>query len=437
MKFLQSVLAPIIKDVPLHATVKSHRLLLQAGFIDQSASGMFSILPLGFRVLQKLKTVIRQELGKMGAEELYLPIITEASLWKESGRWDQAGDELFRLKDRKEHQYCLAATHEETVTKLIASHVTTYRQLPIYVYQTQTKFRDEQRPRHGLVRAREFIMKDMYTFDISKDDAIQTYERAIEAYKSIFSRINLPVEIVAADTGMIGGNLSHEFHVPTTIGEDTLVSCNTCHRAVNLEKIQELFCTCQFRVDGESVVEASDSVDPPSSRCDWVESKGIEVGHAFYLGTKYSELFNAQFTSNNGNLLTIEMGCYGIGVSRILSALAEVRADEEGLNWPKIVAPYEICLCVIGKTNFEEKMEYCKDLYDQLSTILPGEVIVDNRVSGKFKNRIEQLRMIGIPTVVFIGDKALQDKTTVEVLNRASSNLRKIDLDEFISKMKK
>ena len=219
------------------------QLLLQAGYIWQAGSGLYSLLPLAQRVLHRLTNLVRWELNSIGAQECVLPAITERELWERSGRWQEAGDELFRFKDRKNAEFCLAATHEETVTSLVASLVSSHRSLPLYLYQVQPKYRDEIRPRYGLLRSREFFMKDMYTFDKTEQDALDTYNRVLAAYHQIFARLNVPLALVEADTGMIGGSLSHEFQIRADIGEDTLVTCSTCSRSTNIEKSDSESCS--------------------------------------------------------------------------------------------------------------------------------------------------------------------------------------------------
>eukprot|EP00043_Microstomoeca_roanoka_P020155 m.238985 g.238985 ORF g.238985 m.238985 type:complete len:435 (+) comp17118_c1_seq2:126-1430(+) len=417
--------APLSREIPKDTVARSHQLLLQAGYVWQVSSGIYSLLPLATRVLQRVKTLVRDELNKIGSQECILPAITDKALWDQSGRWQAAGDELFRFHDRKGAQYCLAATHEETVTALVAAHVTSYRSLPLYLYQMQPKYRDELRPRYGLLRCREFFMKDMYTFDCTEEDAVITYNKVVESYKAILQALDIPYVVVEADTGLIGGTKSHEFQIQADIGEDTIVACSTCNKSANVERTDALATSCPH---GQGI--KLDAGPLPSSQCNWTHTKGIEVGHAFLLGTKYSEVFNAKFSDHAGSVQTIHMGCYGLGLTRILTAVAEARHDEEGFRWPMAMAPFKVSILSAGNMS-AFKDEKCRALYDILNShpTLADLVTLDTRDMSA-KHKLADSRLIGIPYTILVGDRF--DSNHLEVFPRSSKDPQRLSVEEFL-----
>ncbi|XP_026201629.1 probable proline--tRNA ligase, mitochondrial [Anabas testudineus] len=385
-------------------TCKSQRLMQQAGLIHPSNPGCYYYLPTAVRSMEKLVRVIDQEMQGIGGQKLDMPSLCSAVLWKTSERWDLMGKELFRLKDRHGVDYCLGPTHEEAVTTLVAHQVNlSYRQLPLLLYQITRKFRDEPKPKFGLLRGREFYMKDMYSFDVSEEAAYQTYESVCQAYTRLFTRLGLHCVQVQADTGNIGGKLSHEFQLPADIGEDRLLICENCSFSANVETI------------------ASDRNDCPQCETGTlVESKGIEVGHTFYLGKKYSHVFSATFSSAQNKPSIAEMGCYGLGVTRILAAAIEVMSTEEGIRWPGLLAPYQVCILSPKKgSKVDEATVIAEDLVHTLGETLPqlrGEVVLDDRAQMTIGKRLKDASILGYPYVIVVGQSALEEIPRFEVI---------------------
>ncbi|KAK2908106.1 probable proline--tRNA ligase, mitochondrial isoform X2 [Channa argus] len=384
-------------------TCKSQRLMQQAGLIHSSNPGCYYYLPATVRSMEKLVRVIDQEMQGIGGQKLDMPSLCSADLWKVSERWELMGKELFRLKDRHGIDYCLGPTHEEAVTTLVAHQTTlSYRQLPLLLYQITRKFRDEPKPKFGLLRGREFYMKDMYSFDVSEEEAYKTYESVCQAYTQLFTRLGLRCVQVQADTGNIGGKLSHEFQLPADIGEDQLLVCGNCSFSANVETM------------------SSDRTDCPQCKTGTlVESKGIEVGHTFYLGKKYSRAFKAVFTNAQNNPSIAEMGCYGLGVTRILAAAIEVMSTEEGIRWPGLLAPYQVCVLPPKKgSKMDKAAALAEDLVHTLEKALPqlrGEVVLDDRTQMTIGKRLKDASILGYPYVIVVGQGALEETPRFEV----------------------
>ncbi|KAM8889059.1 putative proline--tRNA ligase, mitochondrial [Synchiropus picturatus] len=385
-------------------TCKSQRLMLQAGLIHPSNPGCYYYLPSTVRSMEKLVRVIDQEMQGIGGQKLDMPSLCSADLWKTSERWDLMGKELFRLRDRHGSDYCLGPTHEEAVTTLVAHQTSiSYRQLPLLLYQVTRKFRDEPKPRFGLLRGREFYMKDMYSFDESEEAAFKTYQSVCDAYAAVFSRLGLRYVQVQADTGNIGGTLSHEFQLPADVGEDRLLVCGSCSFAANVETL------------------TSESTHCPSCKSGTlVESKGIEVGHTFYLGRKYSQIFNAVFTNAHNKPCVAEMGCFGLGVTRILAAAIEVMSTEDSIRWPGLLAPYQVCILPPKKgSKVDAATVVAEDLVHTLEDMLPhlrGEVVFDDRIQMTIGKRLKDASKLGYPYVIIVGQGALDDKPMFEVI---------------------
>ena len=558
-------LIPTLKEDPADAEVVSHKLLVRAGMIRQLTRGIYDYLPLALRSLKKIETIVRQEMDRAGAQELLLPIASPAELWQESGRWDVYGKELIRFKDRHERDFCLGPTHEEVITDLVRRVVRSYRELPFNLYQIQTKFRDEVRPRFGLMRGREFIMKDAYSFHPTVEDCRREYQNMFETYRRIFTRIGLKFRPVEADTGAIGGSLSHEFQVLAESGEDAIASCDRCDYAANVQKAEikarphsgrdlketaaahrkvatpgkktvaevsefltlppERFIkTMVYKADGELVavlvrgdheineVKLKDALSAeavalaseaeveratrvptgflgpiglklrtiadhaiqgmrgavtganeadahfvdvdqereftpsafvdlraavagdPCPRCDGKLEihRGIEVGQVFYLGTKYSAKMGATYLDPEGREQPIEMGCYGIGVSRLLAAAIEQNHDTNGIIWPFAIAPFEVLLLPINY--LDERIRAAADrLYEELRA-RGVDVLLDDRDERpgvKFKDA----DLIGIPLRITIGAKGL-DKGCVEMRRRRDGSVEEIPIDPAADKIR-
>jgi prolyl-tRNA synthetase len=556
-----TTLIPTLKEDPADAEVVSHKLLVRAGMIRQLSRGIYDYLPLALKVIRKIEAIVRQEMDRAGAQELLLPIASPAELWQESGRWEVYGKELVRFKDRHERDFCLGPTHEEVITDLVRRVVRSYRELPFNLYQIQTKFRDEVRPRFGLMRGREFIMKDAYSFHPTVEDCRREYRNMFETYRRIFTRLGLKFRPVEADTGAIGGSLSHEFQVLAESGEDAIVSCDKCDYAANIQKAEvkgqahagrdlkdsspplkkvatpekktvaevseflslpadHFIKTMVYKIDGgelaavlvrgdheinelklkaalrcenvqlasENEVQKATRVPPgflgpiglklrtiadhaiqgmrgavtggneadahfidvdqerdftpsaftdlrvavagdPCPRCEngRLESyRGIEVGQVFYLGKKYSEKLGATYLDPEGREQPIEMGCYGIGISRLLAAAIEQNHDENGIIWPFAIAPFTVMLLPINYK--EERLQKAADrLYQELQQ-RDVDVLLDDRDERpgvKFKDA----DLIGIPLRVTLGAKGL-DKGCVEVRRRRDGTVQEIQIEQ-------
>jgi prolyl-tRNA synthetase len=555
---------PTLREVPADAEVKSHQLLLRAGFIRQSSSGVYTFLPLGQRVLQKVEAIIREEMNRAGAIELLMPALQPAELWQQSGRWYSYGPELMRLKDRHERDFALGPTHEEMITVLVRDEVKTYKRLPLTLYQIQVKFRDEKRPRFGLLRGREFIMKDAYSFHTSQESLDETYNKMYEAYSNIFRRCGLNFRAVIADSGAIGGKDTHEFMVLSDIGEDTIAYSDASDYAANIEmapvittyeksdeplrdlekvhtpgqktieevasylqvtpekciksllfKVDDRYVLVLVRGDHEandvkvknlfdaSVVElatpeetkqvmncevgslgpigVSESVtvvadhavkaivngvcganeegyhyvgvnperdftvaqyadlrfiqegDPsPDGKGTIRFARGIEVGHVFKLGTRYSEAMNAVYLDENGRSQTMIMGCYGIGVSRLVAAIAEQFADENGLVWPAAVAPFDVHLISVNAKN-DEQRQLADEWYEKLGQA-GFEVLYDDRPE-RAGVKFADSDLIGIPIRVTVGKRASEG--IVEVKVRQTGEAMEVSVNELIDTIRR
>jgi prolyl-tRNA synthetase len=550
---------PTLKEVPAEAEVVSHRLLLRAGMIRKLTSGIYTYLPLGLRVLGKVAAIVREEMDRSGAQEIHMPMVQPADLWRETGRWDLYGRELLRFKDRGGREYCLGPTHEEVVTDLVRGEVRSYRQLPITLYQVQTKFRDEIRPRFGLMRGREFLMKDAYSFDKDEAGAEKSYWSMYEAYARTFTRLGLRFRAVEADSGAIGGSFSHEFMVLAETGEDTIAVCTGCEYAANLEKAAVAFAgpecaegcspveevstpgahtvsevadllkipagrvvkTMLYMVDGRIVAalvrgdrelnevklknilgareialatagQVQEATGAPvgfagpvglevggiyadlelQAGTDWVTGankgdahllhvdlkrdaqvtafadlrvvtaedrcpkcsgplelpRGIEVGHVFKLGIKYSKAMNVSFLDEDGREQLMVMGCYGIGVSRIVAACIEQNHDENGIRFPPPVAPFEVALLGLNMKD-EQVAGAAETLYAALRET-GIEVLLDDRDERpgfKFKDA----DLLGMPIQVVVGGKGLA-RGVVEVKDRRTGEREELPVEGFV-----
>lgn len=386
--FWTKTFIPTLKEAPEGAESMSHRLLLRAGFIRQLIAGVYSYLPLGLRALNNVEKIIRQEMKAVGASEVLLPVLQPLELWVKSGRDKDMGEVMVRFVDRRGRKICLGPTHEEVITDLVRSQISSYKQLPLILYQIQTKFRDEIRPRFGLVRACEFVMKDAYSFDKDEAGLDKNYKAMHEAYIRTFERCGLQILAVEADPGVMGGNISQEFMAVAQEGEDMVALCPNCKSARALKEKEN---------------------DAPCTKCGVKSEKvnAIELGHIFKLGTKYSFALGADFLDAQGKLKPIIMGCYGIGVSRLISAIVEQNRDGEGIIWPEEIAPYRTIILPLDVAN-KKIMELALDIYKRLEG--SGIEILfddrDERPGVKFKDA----DLLGIPLQVIIGKKSLESK---------------------------
>ncbi|MDR2978729.1 MAG: proline--tRNA ligase [Rickettsiales bacterium] len=413
---------PTLKEIPTSAEIVSHRYSLRASLIKQTASGIYSWLPLGLRVLKNIEDIIRDEMNKASAIEVLMPCVQPASLWRESGRYDDYGKEMLRIKDRHESDMLFGPTHEEVATDLIRGTVKSYKDLPLCLYQIQWKFRDEVRPRYGVMRGREFLMKDAYSFDIDYENALNSYNLMYKTYIKIFKRMGLTPIGVRADTGPIGGNLSHEFHILASTGESTLYYDNKFSELLESEDIESL----------KSIYAVADDMHDlktyPIPREQLSVSKGIEIGHIFYFGDEYSKPMNAKITSHDGKNVNVHMGSYGIGVSRLVGAIIEAFHDDKGIIWPEAVAPFRI-----GLINLQTKTSKCVEIASKIYNALKSDKVLYDDTEGSVGVKFARMDLIGLPWQIIVGKKAVSENI-VEIKNRATGEVEEMQIEEAINR---
>jgi len=402
MKYTQSGINTT-KDTPNDAEIISHKLMIRSGMIKKLASGLYTWMPLGLRILKKIENIIREKMNDTNALEILMPAIQPSELWKETGRWEKYGPELLRLTDRHEREFCFGPTHEEIITDIVRNEIKSYKQLPIIYYQIQTKFRDEIRPRFGVMRAREFLMKDAYSFHESEACLNKTYETMFDTYKRIFEEIGFEFKVVIADNGQIGGNESHEFHVIADNGEDELIFSDKSDYAINAELFPEPPKEGDVSPDGSGKVKIK---------------RGIEVGHIFKLGKNYSHAMNANISNKENKNITITMGCYGIGVSRIAAAAIEQSNDDKGIMWPKSITPFHIVIISIGYSKNEKIKGYSDDVYQKLMACGVDVLLDDRDISPGIM--FSDSDLIGVPYKIIVGKQYLENKN-LEIKERASN----------------
>ena len=395
--FWSKVFLPTLKDTPQDAEVISHQLMLRSGMIRRVTSGIYTWLPIGLRVLRKVENIVREEMDASGAQEVLMPMVQPKELWEETQRWEKMGPELLRIQDRHERDFCLGPTHEEVITDLIRNNVKSYKELPLNLYQIQTKFRDEVRPRYGVMRGREFLMKDSYSFNLDEDSLNESYVLMKEVYKKILDRLGLQFKIVKADSGAIGGDASEEFHVLAENGEDTIAISDSSDFAINTELLLE---------EGEDIESLQGKPSPDGEGIIEIK-KGIEVGHIFQLGKVYTDAMKANVLDNEGKAQNLYMGCYGIGVSRLVAAAIEQNNDDKGIIWPEAMTPFEVNIIAIGFDKDEKVAKASKDLYSKLSS-MGYEVMLDDRKDG-YGTKMKDAELIGVPINVIIGKQYLQN----------------------------
>jgi len=413
---------PILRETPKEAEIVSHRLMLRAGMIRQESAGIYAWLPLGLRVLNKINAIIREEQNRAGAIEILMPTIQSADLWRESGRYDAYGKEMLRIKDRHEREMLFGPTNEEMVTAIVRAHVKSYKDLPLNLYHIQWKFRDEVRPRFGVMRSREFLMKDAYSFDLDAEGARHSYNKMFTAYLRTFARMGLKAIPMRADTGPIGGNLSHEFIILASTGESEVF----CHKDFLDMAAPQANIAFEDRAVMQGVFDQWTSRYAATSEMhdaqafaavapgDQVSARGIEVGHIFYFGTKYSAPMQAAVNGPDGKETVLQMGSYGIGPSRLVAALIEANHDDNGIIWPDSVAPFKVGLANL-KVGDAATDAACADFYDKLERA-GVDVLYDDR-DERPGAKFATLDLIGLPYQVIIGPKGLADGL-VEVKDR-------------------
>ncbi|MXQ10974.1 proline--tRNA ligase [Microvirga makkahensis] len=430
---------PILRETPKEAEIVSHRLMLRAGMIRQEAAGIYAWLPLGLRVLNKVSAIVREEQNRSGAIELLMPTIQSADLWRESGRYDAYGKEMLRIQDRHEREMLFGPTNEEMITEIFRGYVRSYKDLPLNLYHIQWKFRDEMRPRFGVMRSREFLMKDAYSFDLDQAGAVHSYNKMFVAYLRTFARLGLKAIPMRADTGPIGGNLSHEFIILASTGESE-VFCHSDYLDYEIPPADTDFddvSSLQGTVDKWTSLYAATSEMHDTAAFDGVpddkkmSARGIEVGHIFYFGTKYSEPMGAKVMGPDGQERPVHMGSYGIGPSRLIAAIIEASHDENGIIWPESVAPFDVALLnlKVGDAGTDAASER---LYRELSAA-GCDVLYDDRderPGGKFATA----DLIGVPWQVLIGPKSLAEGK-VELKNRATGARELLSVDGVVSRL--
>ena len=436
--YLSKLFIPITKDLPAEAKIKSHQLMLQAGMIKQSSSGIYSWLPMGFKVMKKIEQIVREEQNSIGAQEMLMPTIQSAEIWKESGRYDDYGEEMLRIKDRQGREMLYGPTNEELITDVFRSSVKSYKSLPQILYHIQWKFRDEIRPRFGVMRCKEFFMKDAYSFDLTDDEAKKSYNKMFFSYLKTFNRLGLKAIPMAADTGPIGGDLSHEFIILAETGESQIYADKRIFE-ININKYDFSDTSLsEMRKDFTDIYAATDEkfdekkfnekVDEKKQ----IKTKGIEVGHIFYFGDKYSKPMNCLIDDKSGKKISVKMGSYGIGISRLVGAAIEANYNNGVMKWPKPISPFDVVIIPSISKNNRESLQKAKKIYQELKKQNIDVLLddVDENMSNKFKKH----DLIGIPFQIIVGSKSEANKYEFKELN---SEIEMLSLDNIKSKLKK
>ena len=419
---------PVLREEPAEAEIVSHRLMLRAGMIQQLTAGIYSWLPLGWAVLRKVEQIVREEMNRAGAIEILMPTIQPADLWRESKRYGAYGKEMLRIKDRHDRDMLYGPTNEENVTDIFRAHVKSYKSLPLNLYHIQWKFRDEQRPRFGVMRGREFLMKDAYSFDLDYDGAKKAYDNMFLAYLRAFKRMGLTAIPMQAETGPIGGDMSHEFQILARTGESAVYfdaafeDVDFSADDIDIERLKTLYAAADEKHDPAAC-------DVPAERLR--TGRGIEVGHIFYFGKRYSEPMGATVTGPDGQQVAVEMGSYGVGVSRLVGALIEANHDDKGIIWPEPVAPFNV-----GIVNLRTGDSACdllaQTVYDRL-TIAGVDVLLDDR-GERAGAKFATMELIGLPWQVTVGPRGAKSGT-VELKSRRTGETVELDVDALTQRL--
>ena len=425
--YLSKLFIPITKDFPAEAKIKSHQLMLRTGMIRQSSAGIYSWLPLGFRVMKKIEQIVREEQNAIGAQEMLMPTIQPSEIWKESGRYDDYGDELLRIKDRQGREMLYGPTNEELITDIFRSSVKSYKSLPQILYHVQWKFRDEIRPRFGVMRCKEFYMKDAYSFDLTEDGAKKSYNKMFFSYLKTFERLGLKAIPMTADTGPIGGDLSHEFIILTDTGESQIYADKKIFE-INLDKYNFTDTSLsQMRKDFSNIYAVTDEkfderkFNEIVDKKNQIKTKGIEVGHIFYFGDKYSKPMNCMIDDKSGKKTSVKMGSYGIGVSRLVGAAIEANYNNNIMKWPKSISPFDVVIIPSVNKNDKNNLQKAEKIYQELKKQNIDVLLddVDENMSNKFKKH----DLIGIPYQIILGSKSQDSKFEFKELNSESELL--------------
>ena len=432
---LSQYFLPVLKETPKEAQIASHRLMLRAGMIQQSSAGIYSWLPLGKRALDKIATIVREEQDRAGALEILMPTIQPSEIWQESGRYDDYGAEMLRIKDRHDRDMLYGPTNEEQITDIFRSHVRSYKALPLNMYHIQWKFRDEVRPRFGIMRGREFLMKDAYSFDLNADDARTAYNKMFVSYLKTFARMGLTAIPMEADTGPIGGDMSHEFIILADTGESGVYFHKDWLQAdlladidydADLQPFVDKFTSLYARAD-----EKHDPQNCPVADDDLMTMRGIEIGHIFYFGTKYSAAMGATVSGPDGQNLPVHMGSYGIGVSRLVGGIIEASHDDKGIIWPESVAPFD--MAIVNLKPGDAKCDAtCADLYQRFLQA-GADPLLDDR-DERPGAKLAAMDLIGIPWQIVVGPRGL-DNGVVEVKRRQTGDTEELAPDVVVDRL--
>jgi len=418
---ISKLFLPLLKENPSEAKIKSHQLMLRTGMIKQSSTGIYSWLPLGFKIMKKIEKVVREEQNKIGAQELLMPTIQSANIWKESGRYDDYGEEMLRIKDRQDKEMLYGPTNEELITEIFRSSIKSYKSLPQLLYHIQWKFRDELRPRFGVMRCKEFYMKDAYSFDLDDVQAKKSYNKMFFSYLNTFKRLGLTAIPMSADTGPIGGDLSHEFIILAETGESKIY-CDKRIFDINIKKHNTKNESINSLIkDYESFYAATDEkfnkdeFEAKVKKENQLITKGIEVGHIFYFGDKYSKPLKCSVDLKDGKKVNVKMGSYGIGVSRLVGAIIEAKYNNNIMKWPNAVSPFSAVIIPSLKKNDNSNYKKAEKIYNFLKE---SEIDVlfddtDEHLSAKFK----KFDLIGIPYQIILGSKSTDEKIEFKELN--------------------
>ena len=436
--YLSKLFIPITKDLPAEAKIKSHQLMLQVGMIKQSSAGIYSWLPLGFKVMKKIEKIIREEQNFIGAQEMLMPTIQSAEIWKESGRYEDYGEEMLRIKDRQGREMLYGPTNEELITDVFRTSVKSYKSLPQILYHIQWKFRDEIRPRFGVMRCKEFFMKDAYSFDLTDDDAKKSYNKMFFSYLKTFSKLGLKAIPMAAETGPIGGDLSHEFIILAETGESKIFADKRIFE-INLDKYDfsdsSLFKIRKDFTDFYAVTDEKFDEKKFNTEVDkknQIKTKGIEVGHIFYFGDKYSKPMNCFIDDKSGKKISVKMGSYGIGVSRLVGATIEANYNNGIMKWPRPISPFDAVIIPNISKNNKNNLQKAKKIYQELKK-QNIDVLLDD-VEENMSNKFKKHDLIGIPLQIIIGSKSEGNKFEFKEINSESEML---SLEDIKSKFKK
>jgi len=433
---------PILKNNPTEAKIKSHQLMLRVGMIRQSSAGIYSWLPLGFKVMKKIEKIVREEQDRIGAQELLMPTIQSSEIWKESGRYDDYGEEMLRIKDRQDREMLYGPTNEELITEIFRSSIKSYKSLPQLLYHIQWKFRDELRPRFGIMRCREFYMKDAYSFDLNDEEAKFSYNKFYLSYLKTFKRLDLSAIPMAADTGPIGGNLSHEFIILAETGESKIFTDKRIFEVnsdgfqiekKSLEELRKKFET-YYSVTDEKYNKSEFEKNVPSEYR--ITTKGIEVGHIFYFGDKYSKPLNAAVDLQDGKKDFVKMGSYGIGVSRLVGAIIEAKYNdkEEIMKWPLSVSPYDVAIIPLISKNENSNIEKANKIYNFL--IEKNIDVIFDDTEENFSSKIKKFNLIGVPYQILIGKKSEGNLLEFKEIGKETQQLSLNQITDLLIKQK-